>query len=212
MSWVRGVAAAITVAFATSLGGAPASSEGSAADPAVDRIGHVGALTGPATVVRDGRPSALHIDAAIYATDRVRTFDRAKLKILFEDGSRLVLGANSVVEIARYAPADDGRGLVGLIQGAIRVLLDRAGAWREFDVETAHAVASARSTEWVVVLSPDGTAVFVVGGRVAVAAQGRRVTLGPGQGTDVPPGAPPQPVATWGQARVDDVLARTTLP
>lgn len=176
-----------------------------------ETVGRVSDLTGPATVIRDGTPIALRRGADIHATDRLRTLEGAKLEVRFDDGSRLILGADSVVEVARYAPGDGGRGLLDMVQGVLRVVLDKAAAWSSFDVETANAVASARSTEWVVVLSPDGTAVFVVDGRVAVSAQGREIELGPGEGTDVPPDAPPGPVKRWGQGRVDEVLARTTL-
>jgi hypothetical protein len=184
-----------------------------AAVPAAEaqtQVGEVTDLTGPAVALQGDRPRTLRRGAPVHAEDRLRTYARAKLEVAFRDGGVLRLGPDSVVEVARYAAAD-GRGTLQLIRGALRMAIERLSGWTGFEVRTAHAVASARSTEWVVVADTDGTAVFVVDGRVGVAAQGRTVELGPGEGTDVPAGGPPGAVKRWGQARVDAVLARTTL-
>lgn len=174
------------------------------------RVGEVTDLTGPAVALQGDQPRSLRRGAPVHAEDRLRTYARAKLEVAFHDGAVLTMGPDSVVEVARYA-ATGGEGALQLIGGALRMVIDRLAGWTGFEVRTANAVASARSTEWVVVAEAEGTAVFVVDGRVAVSAQGGQVELGPGEGTDVPPGSPPGPVKRWGQARVDAVLARTTL-
>jgi hypothetical protein len=172
----------------------------------------VSALTGAAIALRADGPSALYRGAPVRQGDTVRTLPETRLRITFEDGTRLVLGADSKVALARYAGAagGDGEGVLELLRGIVRVVLEKA-AWHSFEVETRTAVASARSTQWIVELSDDGTAVFVVDGSVAVRAAGQEVLLQPGFGTDVPPDAPPGEPKQWGQGRVDDVLARTTL-
>lgn len=173
-------------------------------------IGRVADLTGPAVVLRDGQPRALYRGARIHRDDRLRTLETAKLKIVFADGSELVLGADSKVAIARYAP-DAGHGVLELLRGILRAVVAGAPRWERFDVETRNAVASARSTQWVVALTPEQTSVFVVEGAVDVRAAGRTVRLQEGDGTDVPVGAGPGDPVQWGQARVDRVLDRTTL-
>jgi len=81
-------------------------------------------------------------------------------------------------------------------------------------VTTGTAIASVRSTDWVIEAKPDDTAVFVVDGRVQVVNRGQTggVLLYPGFGTDVRPDSPPTTPKRWGQARVDSALARTRLP
>lgn len=173
-------------------------------------VGEVTGLTGVAIALRADGPVALHLGAPVFRADRVRTEADAKLRITFQDGSQLIAGANSTLALQRFVPSDQG--LVDLLRGIVRVVVDRAGDWQAFDVRTRTAVASARSTEWVVALSGEGTAIFVVSGEVAVEGAGERVFLGPSEGTDVPPDGPPRPPVTWGDARVRDVMARTTIP
>jgi hypothetical protein len=74
--------------------------------------------------------------------------------------------------------------------------------------------ASARSTIWIVEVTPDDTAAFVARGIVDVGSRevAGSVVLDAGYGTDVRRGAPPTPPKRWGQARVDGVMARTALP
>lgn len=174
-------------------------------------VGEVTALTGAAVVLRADGPAALFRGAPVRRADTVRTLAGTRLQISFEDGSHLVLGADSKVTVARYAPSGDGQGLLELLRGIVRVVLEKADPWQSFEVETRTAVASARSTQWIVDLTAEGTAVFVVDGTVAVRGAGREIVLRPGFGTDVPPGMPPGDPKQWGQGRVDDVVARTTL-
>ena len=78
-----------------------------------------------------------------------------------------------------------------------------------FDVVTPQAIAAVRGTKWAVDVAEAKTAVFVADGRVGVSrrARGRGVVLGPGQGVDVETTGP-LTVKTWGQPRVDALMAR----
>lgn len=173
-------------------------------------VGEITGLTGVAVALRADGPVALRLGAPVFRTDRIRTQEGAKLRITFQDGSQLIAGADSTLVLQRFLPAD--RGLVELLRGIVRVVLDRAGEWKAFDVRTHTVVASARSTEWIVALSDDGTAIFVASGEVAVDSAGAQVLLGPGEGTDVPADGPPRQPVAWGDNRVRDVMARTTIP
>jgi ferric-dicitrate binding protein FerR (iron transport regulator) len=176
-----------------------------------ERIGQVAQLTGPSIALRGDTAVSLYPGADIYRGDRLRTLEGAKLRIDFADGSELVLGDNSILAVSRYAPGA-GEGLLELVAGIVRTALSRSTAWRRFDVRSQNAVASARSTEWIVTTSAGGDAVFVVTGQVAVSAAGSQVVLGEGEGTDIRPAAPPTAPVRWGQPRVTQVLSRTTIP
>jgi ferric-dicitrate binding protein FerR (iron transport regulator) len=178
---------------------------------AQENIGQVTALTGPASILRDGQLQAVRLGTDIHARDRLRTLQGAKLRITFVDGTRLILGASSQIDIARYAPRQQRQGILELLQGIVRVLMGGREDWQQFDVETRTVVASARSTQWVVDLTSKGTAVFVVEGLVAVRGGKREVILDAGFGIDVAPDTEPTTPKRWGAARVDDVLARTTI-
>ncbi len=94
----------------------------------------------------------------------------------------------------------------------MRLVGGEASGRHWIEVDTRTAVASVRSTEWLVESTARGTGFLSVEGVVEVRGlAGGAVSLRPGQGTDVPPGGPPRPAATWGEARRRDALARTTL-
>ncbi|MBK1668976.1 hypothetical protein CKO28_13140 [Rhodovibrio sodomensis] len=177
-----------------------------------DAVGTVTGLTGPASAWTDATPRALTLGARVHRGETLRTLADAKLAVRFTDGSKLTLGADSQAAVDAFAPTR-GNAAIRLLRGILRLVTAPASAWRSFEVETRSAVAAARSTEWVVALDAEGaTAVFVVSGRVDVRARERSVTLAAGDGTDVPAGEPPGEVKRWRQARVDRVLAATTLP
>lgn len=78
-----------------------------------------------------------------------------------------------------------------------------------FQILTPHAIAAVRGTAYAVDVTADTTAVFVIRGEVVVSRPdgSEAVTLRPGEGADVSP-AQPFTVRTWGQQRVDNLLAR----
>lgn len=199
------VAAALAVGAQFPAGDAVAQGEAEA-------VGTVTGLNGPASAWSDGAPRALTLGADVHRGETLRTLAGARLAVRFTDGSHLTLGADSQVSVDAFAPAR-GNAAMRLMRGILRLVIDPRQSWRRFEVETRSAVAAARSTEWVVAFDADGaTAVFVVEGRVEVRAQTRSVALSAGDGTDVPAGQPPGEIKRWGQARVDRVIAATTLP
>jgi len=186
-----------------------AASPAAAADS--DAVARVVRQHGPVTVLRAAVPRPLYIGAALYRGDRIVTGGDAKVEVEFGDGSTLAIGPDTDVEVTEYAP--DGRGRLTLLIGIIRTNLSELWSGG-FEVWTQAAIASVRSTEWVTEAYEDRAAVFVVSGVVTVAgtADGTKVSLAEGEGTDVSVGGAPTPPKRWGSARVEDVLARTRLP
>lgn len=176
-------------------------------------VARVVAQIGAVMAFQGSTPRALRLAAPLFEGDHVVTGPDARVELELADGSRLSLGAGTRVALdqVRFDAGGRGvRGLFNLILGILRSSLS-GPTWREgFSVETRAAVASVRSTDFVTEALAEKTAVFVVEGRVAVAAgQTQIATLVAGQGVDVPLGATQAETKTWGQKRVDDVLART---
>ncbi|GBD43730.1 hypothetical protein HRbin40_01210 [bacterium HR40] len=175
-------------------------------------IGQVVAQRGAASAVRDGAPRALHLGARVEASDRIRTSAEGRVQIAFADGSSLVLGPASELELTRFE-LRDGRlfaAVVELLSGILRMQVPTA----PLDVVEARgrtAIATVRGTEWIIETGAAKTAVFVLRGTVGVrgTAAGSAVSLHPGEGTDVPAGAPAPSPVRWGEARVREVLALT---
>ena len=178
-------------------------------------IGEVSGLVGTATAGDGGASRALSVGADVHAGDHVTTGAASRLEIRLSDDSTMVIGESSRVVLKEFAPKPGGgSALLELLEGILRIDLRPDGYWTDFDVRTYTAVASVRSTEWVVETRPGNTAVFVVRGSVEVTDRiGRNgVVLEAGFGTDVPFGAPPGEPKQWGKARAASAVARTSMP
>ncbi len=188
---------------------------------AADAIGSVSALVGEAQVTGQGETQArpLAVGTKVFEGDRIRTAADTKLRLHLADDSVLTLGAATDLDLSQfhYAPEQAARhALLEVPRGIIRVLVQLLVAHSVFEVQSSTAVASVRGTEWIAEAQPDATALVALAGRVAVRnsdpAEAGEVVLLPGEGTTVPAGAPPQAVKTWGAARKDAFIARTSLP
>lgn len=186
------------------------------ADPVpTELVGRVVDQQGRVTVWRGGESVSLAPEAPIYRTDSIRTEPAARIKLRFLDGTIVALGSETRMVVTEYLPErTPASRLLDLIQGILRATVSATREGAGFDVRTRTAVASARSTDWVIESKAETSAVFVVEGRVVVKSIGApdEVTLGPGEGTDVAAGSPPKEPAEWGRARVDEFLTRTSVP
>lgn len=183
---------------------------------AADRqpVGRVIRQEGGASVLRDAVRSPLLPGTAVFAGDVVETAASSRVTLRFEDDSTLTAGPDSRVAVSEYAVAPSGgraSALFTLLTGIVRAAVQQAG-FGVFAVQTEDAVASARSTEWTVEILPASTAVLGIEGAVQVTGRrtagvpGASVTINPGQGTDVAPGAAPTAPVTWGAPRVERTL------
>lgn len=185
---------------------------GFAAEPAVGRVVQ---QQGDVRVARGGAVVSLALGAEVLRRDRIVSGPDGRVRIEFVDRSLMAIGSDTEVLVADYAAGRDGRRLsavLSLLSGIVRAVIAEPGG--SFDITSRAAVASARSTEWLMEATGTGTAVFAAAGVVAVQSVGTNavVELTPGMGTDVPPGAAPNPPKPWGKARVEDFIARTRLP
>jgi hypothetical protein len=186
-----------------------------AAVGAADPVARVVAISGSAVAAAPGagRARTLAPGAALSEGDSVSTGRESRLKIAFEDGSVLQLGADTTLTIALFAGPRGGRSiLLDAPRGVFRAIIDKLSPSARFEIRANTAVASVRGTDFMAEAKEDGSAVFVVEGVVVVAGPGGYVTLHEGEGTDVPVGAAPRPVVRWGQARIDRLTAETNAP
>lgn len=155
-----------------------------------------------------GEWEPLRTGQAVAFEGKVSTDGQTRVKIGCGDGIVVAIGTATEVNLETLVSQSDDvilqllNGIVGLIAPG-----ERAGG---FMVRTPVAIASVRSTEWLVEHEPaDGSAVFVRAGRVGVAARaGGRATLGAGEGVSVAPDGTAGEVKTWGEARIERSTAR----
>jgi hypothetical protein len=177
------------------------------------RIGRVRRAMGQLLAVRGSSLVRLTVGDEVFADDILRTGEAGKALIVCEGGLEITIGPGTELALRRFAVDGSGRlsAFLGLLRGIAR-LLGKLVAGSAVEVDTRTAVASVRATEWIVESADKGTAVLALSGRVEVRAlAGGAVELGPGEGTDVAPGAAPRQPVRWGEARRRDAVARTTL-
>lgn len=179
-------------------------------------FGEVVRLVGTGNIIRASDVLPLAIGVALYQDDRLTTDADSRVEIKAVDGSILVIGGSSRVSLANFdtAAAEGGAAaLIELFEGILRIDLSDDSAWDRFEVRTNTAIASVRSTQWIVEALPAKSAVFVVDGIVTVTDRIGRgaVELMAGDGTDIPFGAQPGAPKKWGKRRVAAALARTTI-
>lgn len=180
------------------------------------RIGDVVKQRGDVTAMRDGAIKALDVGEAVFLTDRIVTGPETRVKLRLVDGTVVAIGADSEVEFTEYAIIEDDirlSAVLSLIRGIIRATVAGGDPPAPFDIRTQAAVASVRSTDWIVEARNGKTGVFVVEGLVAVTTDQppAAVLLEPEFGTDVEVGGEPDPPVKWAEARVDAALAETEL-
>ena len=170
-----------------------------AADP---RFCTVEAVDGPEALGwHAGEWAPLRAGQAVAFEAKISTNDATRVKIACDDGIVVTVGTGTEVNLESLVGPTAGI-VLQLIEGIVGLLAPGGG--ESFDVRTPLAIASVRSTEWLVEHSAtDGSAVFVRAGRVGVAPRrGDRVTLDPGEGITIPPEGPAGEVKTWGEARI----------
>lgn len=123
---------------------------------------------------------------------------------VFECAGGLIIEAEAAAQIGFGDTGDT----ITVERGA--TLVEVTPGTERSQIRTPHAIAAVRGTIYLVDVTADSTAVFVVRGTVEVhhrKGSARHVVLGPGEGVDVSPGTR-LTVKTWGASRVAALMAR----
>ena len=178
-------------------------------------VGRVSRRSGETAAVRGMAIVPLALGDDIFVDDIVRTGPESRLVISCTGGLQIAIGPTTELAVRTFLAGEPGGRLemvLGLLQGIARLIGGTIPRGLTIEVDTRTAIASVRSTEWLLESTAKGTGVLSIEGEVTVLAlAGGQVVLQPGQGTDVPPGGPPKAPATWGEARRRDAIARTTI-
>ncbi len=166
------------------------------------RLCTISAIDGPSLqVLRGGEDQGGQIGYRIFNNDRIVTGPDTRITITCDDGMRAVIADETEIDLGTLNGASETEGYAArMLRGLAGFILPIVGK-RRFEVRTPSAVASVRSTEWLVEVKGRATAVFVREGSVAVlAAQGGGL-LKPGEGIDVTAASNAGNVKTWGEGR-----------
>lgn len=191
------------------------------AEPAYQGAATVVGHTGEVRITHAGPPprAPQQFQHRLRVNDVIETGADGKALIRLDDGSALILGNHSRVQLRDFvsAPAERERSvLIEATRGALRfVARAMADASSDIRVQAPTAFAAVRGTDWMMWIAPDSTALFVEDGRVAVMNIGpdaKQVVVQKGQGTDVPAGKPPTDPAPWPPERMRDLFKAIEYP
>jgi len=159
-------------------------------------------------VLRAGQDPGAKVGYRIFDADRIVTGSETRITIACDDGMRVIIAGGTEIDLGTLTGASATEGYAArMLRGLAAFILPLVGE-RRFEVRTPSAVASVRSTEWLVEVKDGATAVFVREGAVAVLAAQGSGTLEPGEGIDVTASGEAGPVKTWGEGRKIELSKR----
>lgn len=189
----------VVLAMALLAAGAPASASNSYRKCTIDAVSG-----GSAQLAVGSGWQPVGVGESISVKARIRTGAETRLHISCDDGISVTVGTATEVSLNNLVgPSGHDRSIGLKLLSGIAGFLAPHRDWKKFDVATDVAIASVRSTEWLVGRDRDGTtAVFTRKGLVEVQVGSARLSVGAGGGVTISPDAVAGPVKTWGAARI----------
>jgi hypothetical protein len=131
---------------------------------------------------------ALQKGAPVKPGDTVRTGKNARLELKIDDGSRVVLGSKSRVQVAESAPSR----IFNLAVGRIKSFVKKLKPESKFEIRTPLATAAVRGTVFEMGFDEEAKAGFLDVGRgvVSLSQDGRDLDVRAGQRMDFLPNVP----------------------
>jgi hypothetical protein len=185
------------------------------AQPAVadERTCQVAEAAGEATLTHEGNRAAASAGTALAASDLLRTGPSGRIEVACSDGTQVTVGPDTEINLGSLVGEQGADTSIGMsLHRGIARFLAPVRTWGTFNVFGPVAVASVRSTEWIVDTPKRGTNVFVIAGLVEVQSKrGNVVRLPATYGVDVAPDGAMAAPKKWGAPRVAEVLQRLGL-
>ncbi len=171
---------------------------------AADSIGTTLRLNGSGKLTREGRQTPLASGMPLAEGDTVRIGAKALAELLLNTETRINMGPETEITVARYLADIGGTITVG---GAI--VFDRPEDLPPVDLtfQTEFGEIGVRGTRFFFGPSKGTMAVFVDRGRVTVSNAGVTRRLRGGDGVDMAAGQPPSAVAKWKPPRIEAAFA-----
>ena len=178
---------------------------------AEDRTCQISEVAGSATVVNAGNKGKAEAGMALSGTDELSTGKDGRIEVTCSDQTVVTLGPSSDISLGSLVGPKNGNIGMSLHRGIARFLAP-VRTWGAFNVFGPVAVASVRSTEWIMETPKKGTNVFVITGVVQVRAKaGGSIFLAAGQGIDVSPAGVMGEPKKWGEKRIAAVKKKLGL-
>lgn len=148
-------------------------------------VGTITALKGSASIDRDGSNIVAALGAKLNEKDTIKTEDKSKVQVIFNDETIITIGKNSNFSISEYLFEESKTAVAkfGLFSGAMRTITGKIGkvAPDKFSVATKTALIGIRGTNFTILAAEDGTTqVFCTFGAISVTVSGEVSTVSQG--------------------------------
>jgi hypothetical protein len=180
---------------------------------AEERTCSVAEVAGEASLTHAGARGAAQVGASLGAKDLLTTGPSGRVEVACSDGTHITVGPDTQIGLGSLVGEQSQSASIGMsLHRGIARFLAPVRTWGTFSVFGPVAVASVRSTEWIMETPQGGTNVFVRDGVVEVQSKrGSTTRLSPTYGVDVAPDGTMAAPKKWGAKRVAEVLARLGL-
>lgn len=182
-----------------------------------DTIGKFADIRGDVGLERAKTQLKPNVDDPVQTKDSVATGKLSRARLLLADDSLLNIGHNSKVEITEFLLEKNKRkGIVSIKTGALHTKVEKfLDPNSKFEVHTPTAVAGARGTEWLTVVTENpGTSIYAISQSVSVfnpAFPAQVVTVNAGNFTTVLAGAIPTAPVPFSAAALQGIMNQWNL-
>lgn len=185
------------------------------AQPAIaaERTCEVAEVAGEASLTHVGASASVRVGAKLAAKDALKTGPSGRVEVACSDGTHVTVGPDTEIGLGSLVGEQGDNASIGMsLHRGIARFLAPVRTWGTFNVFGPVAVASVRSTEWIMETPKGGTNVFVRKGVVEVQSKrGNTVQMSATFGVDVAPDGTMSAPKKWGAKRVADVMQRLGL-
>jgi len=181
-------------------------------------VGKFMSVFGTVTVVREGAAAKVTDGALMQSGDEIVTGSDGRVSLVFEDGTKMILGRNGHLVLTDVLLKEMGIRLnVSLSQGVFRTVTGRIGkvAPERFKIETKTGAIGIRGTDFAGQVAEDHLGVLYIGrgnGVVITNASGEAVLDQPGEGVFFTAGDQPPRPGIWDREASEGLLAQLDSP
>jgi ferric-dicitrate binding protein FerR (iron transport regulator) len=176
-------------------------------------IGTVSRIEKNAIAIRAGDTYTLRISDLVFQKDRLETGTASRLEVTFNDGTRLIMGENTRLDLDTYVfdpELNAGSILVDVLNGAFRFVTGQLSALNDKSlmIKTRFAYIGVRGTDFFAGPALGKYGVLLLDGAVVVRnSGGERLLTEPRTGVNVISETErPSPVVPWGDGRIRAAL------
>ncbi len=177
-------------------------------------IGEISAIHGDATILRNGKVLSANMHTKIEEKDLIKTAQKTKLQIIFNDNTIISLGQNSSFKVQEYLFGAKKVKARFNVKGLFKSITGKIGhiAPKNFTLKTQNATIGVRGTTIIGESSSDKDTIICSSGKIIVHSARGEALVQMGQKTIVLKGAKPSTPVFIQKALIQKAEKKISLP